>query len=185
MTVFFTVLLTFLCCLVISSLIFMILLKKEIVDTPPNRLAHAAFIGLTGFSLFFAVTVPSLVMYFAAITVNHFFGEYIIYGSLSDLYIFSVVVSILALVYMLILTAIVKGMTHVLTLPAWSAYILEFIFAWAAVYFSIQYVSNHIIENISIFQGGEILLSLFITFLFSGLDILFTNLDKITKEKLG
>lgn len=28
-------------------------------------------------------------------------------------------------------------------------------------------------------------LSLFITFLFSGLDILFTNLDKITKEKLG
>ncbi len=54
-----------------------------------------------------------------------------------------------------------------------------------AVYFSIQYVSNHIIENISIFQGGEILLSLFITFLFSGLDILFTNLDKITKEKLG
>ncbi|MDJ1630209.1 hypothetical protein QNN00_00975 [Bacillus velezensis] len=99
------------------------------MDTPPNRLAHAAFIVLIGFSLFLAITVPSLVMYFAAITVNHFFGEYIIYGSLSDLYIFSVVVSILALVYMLILTAIVKGMTHVLTLPAWSAYILEFIFA--------------------------------------------------------
>ncbi|WP_368237249.1 hypothetical protein ABQ520_17335 [Bacillus velezensis] len=185
MTVFFTVLLTFLCCLVISSLIFMILLKKEIVDTPPTRLAHVAFIGLIGFSLFFAITVPSLVIYFAAITVNHFFGEYIIYGSLSDLYIFSVVVSILALIYMLILTAIVKGMTHVFKLPAWLAYILEFIFAWAAVYFSIKYVSSNFIENISIFQGGEILLSFFITFLFSGLDILFTNLDKITKEKLG
>ncbi|WPF78604.1 hypothetical protein [Bacillus velezensis] len=185
MTVFFTVLLTFLCCLVISSLIFMILLKKEIVDTPPNRLAHAAFIGLIGFSLFFAITVPSLVIYFTAITVNHFFGEYIIYGSLSDLYIFSVVVSILALIYMLILMAIVKGITHIFKLPTWLAYILEFIFAWAAVYFSIKYVSNNLIENISIFQGGEILLSLFITFLFSGLDILFTNLDKITKEKLG
>ena len=122
---------------------------------------------------------------FCSCNNTSFFGDYIIYDSLSDLYIFSVVVSILALVYMLILTAIVKGMTHVLTLPAWSAYILEFIFAWAAVYFSIQYVSNHIIENISIFQGGEVLLSLFITFLFSGLDILFTNLDKISKEKLG
>lgn len=185
MTVFFTVLLTFLCCLVISSLIFMILLKKEIVDTPPNRLAHAAFIILIGFSLFFAITVPSLVIYFVAITVNHFFGEYIIYGSLSDLYIFSVVVSILALIYMLILMAIVKGITHIFKLPAWLAYILEFIFAWAAVYFSIKYVSSNFIENISIFQGGEILLSFFITFLFSGLDILFTNLDKISKEKLG
>ncbi len=125
----FTVLLTFLSlpCDFISY--FYDSIKKEIVDTPPNRLAHAAFIVLIGFSLFLAITVPSLVMYFATITVNHFFGEYIIYGSLSDLYIFSVVVSILALVYMLILTAIVKGMTHVLTLPAWSAYILEFIFA--------------------------------------------------------
>lgn len=143
MTVFFTVLLTFLCCLVISSLIFMFLLKKEIVDTPPNRLAHAAFIILIGFSLFFAITVPSLVIYFAAITVNHFFGEYIIYGSLSDLYIFSVVVSILALVYMLILTAIVKGMTHVLTLPAWSAYILEFCMGCCLLLNPIRFQSYH------------------------------------------
>ncbi|XLG13050.1 hypothetical protein ACI5QL_00467 [Bacillus velezensis] len=81
--------------------------------------------------------------------------------------------------------AIVKGITHIFKLPAWLAYILEFIFAWAAVYFSIKYVSSNFIENISIFQGGEILLSFFITFLFSGLDILFTNLDKISKEKLG
>lgn len=185
MTIVTAVSLAILSCLVISTLIFMTLLKKNIVETPPNHLALIAFICLIGFSLFFAISVPSLIIYFVAIAVNHFLGDYVTYDSLTNLYIFALLVSILALVYMLILIVVVKGVSYLFKFPKWVAYFLEFILAWGAVYFSIKYVSYSVMENIDIFKGGELLLSFFITFIFSGLDILFTNLDKITKEKLG
>ncbi|GIN42960.1 MULTISPECIES: hypothetical protein [Bacillus] len=185
MTIFTAITLAILSCLVISCVLFLLLIRKGVIDNPPNTLAFLSFILLIGFCLFFAMAVPSLIIYFVSLGVNHFLGDYVNYSSRSDLYIFSLLVSSLALVYMLILMAVIKGLSIFVRIPKWVTYIFEFAVAWIAVYFSIEYVTNSHLSNVSIFQGGELLLSFFITFLFLGCDILFSNLDEISREKLG
>jgi hypothetical protein len=60
-----------------------------------------------------------------------------------------------------------------LRIPNWITYIFEFAFAWIAVYFSIQYIIKKHLSNVSIFQGGELLLSFFVTILFKGVTSFF------------
>ncbi len=65
---------------------------------------------------------------------------------------------------MLILMAVIKGLSIFVRIPKWVTYIFEFAVAWIAVYFSIEYVTNSHLSNVSIFQGGELLLSFLLHF---------------------
>ncbi|MCY7464117.1 hypothetical protein MCZ50_21815, partial [Bacillus paralicheniformis] len=64
MTIFTAITLAILSCLVISCVLFLLLIRKGVIDNPPNTLAFLSFILLIGFCLFFAMAVPSLIIYF-------------------------------------------------------------------------------------------------------------------------
>ncbi|BBP87684.1 hypothetical protein BsIDN1_13020 [Bacillus safensis] len=57
-------------------------------------------------------------------------------------------------------------------------YFRIFFFSWALIYFTIKYVLNLKIIEVSIWGNGVLILSFFVSFLYIGLDIISTALDQ-------
>ncbi|WP_353854466.1 hypothetical protein [Bacillus sp. Bos-x628] len=75
-----------------------------------------------------------------------------------------------------------KGITYLLEFPDWLTYILEFISLWVVIYFSIQYVLNLNLVKVTIWNNGTLILSFFVSFLFIGIDFIFSAFDQGDKN---
>ncbi|MFJ5964451.1 hypothetical protein [Bacillus sp. NPDC093026] len=174
--------LTILVLLLISIIIYTILRKKNIVEEPPGAFAAILFIVLILFTLSVVITIPSVMLYFVSLGVNFLFGEYITYDSFSSLLTFSLLVSVLSLFGSIFMLFIGKGITYLLKFPEWLTYILEFISLWGVIHFSIQFVLNLNLVKVSIWNNGTLILSFFVSFLFIGIDFIFSAFDQGDKN---
>ena len=86
-------------CFFIGLLITKFLLKKGFIQESPSFLAFLLLGFLIGFALFLGVTLPSLIIYWIVLGTNSFFGDHLVFEKRVDLYVFSLVVSILAFIY--------------------------------------------------------------------------------------
>ncbi|MFP3420142.1 hypothetical protein R0K30_12170 [Bacillus sp. SIMBA_154] len=175
--------LTFLVLLLVSIILYTILRKKKnIVDEAPGTIVASLLILLILFSLSFVIAIPSALLYLVSLGVNFLFGEYITYDSFFSLMTFSLLVSIIVIFWSFIVLIIGKGITFLLKVPKWATYILEFFASWALIYFSIKYVLNLNIVEVSIWGNGVLILSFFVSFLYIGLDIISSALDQKNQD---
>ncbi|MCC9087253.1 MULTISPECIES: hypothetical protein [Bacillus] len=174
--------LTFLVLLLVSIILYTILRKKNIVDEAPGTIVASLLILLILFSLSFVIAIPSALLYLVSLGVNFLFGEYITYDSFFSLMTFSLLVSIIVIFWSFIVLIIGKGITFLLKVPKWATYILEFFASWALIYFSIKYVLNLNIVEVSIWGNGVLILSFFVSFLYIGLDIISSALDQKNQD---
>ncbi|MEI4789110.1 hypothetical protein WAX46_01810 [Bacillus sp. FJAT-53060] len=164
--------------LFISIVIYTILRKTDVVDEPPGAIAGIFLIFLIFFSLSFVIIIPSAVLSVVSLGVNFLFGEYITYDSLLSLLTFSLLVSGFVLFWSIFLVFIGKGISSLLRFPKWLTFVLEFILSWIVVHLSIKLVLNMKIVNVSIWDNGTLILSFFVSFLFIGIDYVFTAFEQ-------
>ncbi|MBU8577045.1 hypothetical protein NJE56_14885 [Bacillus pumilus] len=170
--------LTFLILLLVSIILYTFFRKKNIVDEAPGAIAAVLLILLIFFSLSLVIVLPTAMLYLVSLGVNFLFGEYITYDSFFSLITFSLLVSIIVIFWSFIVLFIGKGITFLLKVPKWITYILEFFASWALIYFTIKYVLNLKIIEVSIWGNGVLILSFFVSFLYIGLDIISSALDQ-------
>ncbi|WP_458110148.1 hypothetical protein [Bacillus zhangzhouensis] len=174
----YVILLTFLILLLVSIILYTFLRKKNVLDEPPGAIAAISFILLILFSLSFVIVLPTFMFYLVSLGVNFLFGEYITYDSFFSLITFSLLISIIVIFWSFIVLFAGKGIIFLLKVPKWITYILEFFASWALIYFSIKYVLNMEIVEVSIWGNGVLILSFFVSFLYIGLDIISSALDQ-------
>ncbi|QGX66289.1 hypothetical protein GPA07_12825 [Bacillus sp. ms-22] len=174
--------LTFLVLLLVSIIFYTFLRKKNVVDEPPGAIVAVLLILLICFSLSFVIAIPTFMLYLVSLGVNFLFGEYITYDSFFSLVTFSLLVSIVVIFWSFIVLFIGKGIIFLLKVPKWITYILEFFASWALIYFSIKYVLNMEIIEVSIWGNGILILSFFVSFLYIGLDIISSALDQKNQQ---
>ena len=95
---------------------------------------------------------------------------------------FSLSVSILAFVYMLFFVLLLKIAVIKFRIPKVLSFILEFILVFTSIYLSMIYIANEVIVPIHLSNMGKIMVSLLISVIFSGLDNVFDELDKLQKK---
>ena len=177
-----TIILILIVCLLIGLLITKILLKKGFIQESPNFLAFLLLGFLIGFVLFLGMTLPSLIIYWVILGTNSFFGDHFVFKEKIDLYLFSLSVSILAFVYMLFFVLLLKIAVIKFRIPKVLSFILEFILVFTSIYLSMIYIANEVIVPIHLSNMGKIMVSLLISVIFSGLDNVFDELDKLQKK---
>ncbi|VWA40663.1 hypothetical protein [Bacillus altitudinis] len=65
-----------------------------------------------------------------------------------------------------------------LRFPQWFTFIFEFLLSWIVVHFSIKFVLNMNIVNVSILEHGTLILSFFVSFLFIGSDLIYSSIEQ-------
>ncbi|MGX9292079.1 hypothetical protein ACSLGF_12865 [Bacillus sp. A015] len=164
--------------LLISIVIYAITRKTKVVDEPPGAIIGVLLILLIFFSLSFVMIIPSTVLYIVSLGVNFLFGEYITYDSFFSLLIFSLLVSGIILFWSIFLAFIGKGISSLLRFPKWVEFIIEFLLSWIVVHFSVKFVLNMKIVNVSIWEYGTLILSFFVSFLFIGIDFVYSGIEQ-------
>ncbi|MBG9910442.1 membrane protein [Bacillus xiamenensis] len=162
----------------LSIFAYSLLRKKQIIDAPPNVLAAMLFILLIFISLCFVITVPSVMLCIVALGGNFLFGEYITYDSSFSLISFSLLVGVIVVFLSPFLLFIGKGLAYLLKLPAWLTSALEWIISWIVLHLSIKYVLHIKLVNVSIWGHGTLILSFFVSFLFIGIDLIYSGMKQ-------
>lgn len=119
-----------------------------------------------------------LSFFVVSIGVNFLFGEYITCNSFLSLLTFCLLVSGIVLFWSIFLVFIGKGISTLLRFPQWFTFIFEFLLSWIVVHFSIKFVLNMNIVNISIWEHGTLILSFFVSFLFIGIDLIYSSIEQ-------
>lgn len=169
--------------MLISIVIYMILRKTKVVDEAPGAIAEILLILLIFFSISFVIVIPSSVLYVVSLGVNFLFGEYITYESFLSLLAFCLLVSGIVLFWSIFLAFIGKGISSLIRFPEWIKFIFEFLLSWIVVHFSVKFVLNMNIVNVSIWEHGIFILSFFVSFLFIGIDFIYSGIEQ-RKETL-
>jgi len=155
-----------------------LLRKKQVIDAPPNLLATISFILLLYFSLCLVIAVPSVMLCIVALGINYLFGDYITYDSFFSFISFSLLVSGIVVFWSPFLLFIGKGLAYLFKFPSWLTYALEWISSWIVLHHSIKYVLHMKLVNISIWEHGTLILSFFVSFLFIGIDLIYSSIEQ-------
>lgn len=139
MTTFQVLSLIFLVSLIIGEVILKVIQKKGHIEESPYQWAFLLLGLLIGFSLFLSFTLPSLIIYWVISGINYFFGSQILFNSQSDMYIFSLTVSIFAFIYMLFSMLLLKVAAIKFRIPKSISQAIEFFLVFFSVYLSIIY----------------------------------------------
>ncbi|MXP79345.1 hypothetical protein [Bacillus sp. AN2] len=164
--------------MLISIVIYAVLRKTKVVDEAPGAIAEILLILLIFFSISFVIIIPSSVLYVVSLGVNFLFGEYITYASFLSLLTFCLFVSGIVLFWSIFFVFIGKGISSLLRFPQWFTFIFEFLLSWIVVHFSIKFVLNMNIVNVSIWEHGTLILSFFVSFLFIGIDLIYSSIEQ-------
>ena len=71
-----------------------------------------------------------------------------------------------------------KGLAYLLKFPSWLTFALEWISSWIVLHLSIKYVLYIKLVNISIWEHGTLILSFFVSFLFIGIDLIYSSIEQ-------
>lgn len=135
MTTFQVLSLIFLVSLIIGEVILKVIQKKGHIEESPYQWAFLLLGLLIGFSLFLSFTLPSLIIYWVISGINYFFGSQIRFNSQSDMYIFSLTVSIFAFIYMLFSMLLLKVAAIKFRIPKSISQAIEFLFFSLFIYY--------------------------------------------------
>ena len=182
MSVLQTIIFILIICFLIGLLITKFLSEKGFIEESSDFLEFLLMGLVIGFALFLGITLPSLVIYWTVLGTNSFFGDHLVFEKRIDLYLFSLAVSILAIVYMLFFVLLLKIAVIKFRIPKVISFISEFLLVCFSIYLSLQYISNEVIAPVHSSDIGIIMVSILVTLLFSGLDTIFTEIDKLQKK---
>jgi len=177
-----TIIFILLICFFIGLLITKLLLKKEIIQESPKIWTFLLMGLLIGFALFLVVILPSLVIYWTVLGTNSFFGDHLVFENRIDLYVFSLAVSILAFVYMLFFVLLLKIAVIKFRISKVLSFLLEFMLVSFSIYLSLIYISNEVIVPVHSSNIGIIMISILVSLIFSGLDNILDEIDKLQKK---
>ncbi|HBI04025.1 MAG TPA: hypothetical protein DDY49_08360 [Paenibacillaceae bacterium] len=170
-------------CLTIGIITVGLLIWKGIIEKSPNFISRILFGLLFGFILFIIITFPSIVLYGVILWIHSFNSTFVLFDSKMNLYLFSLMVSILAFIYMFIFVMLLKIAVIKYGFKPMFSMIAEFILEFSALYLSLSYLSNEVFNTIDLSLTGKIVITVLFTLIFSGMENLMNQIDILQKNK--
>lgn len=170
-------------CLTIGMVTVHLLIWKGIFKKSPNFIGTILFGLLIGSILFFIISFPSIVLYAVILWIHSFNSAFVLFDSKMNLYLFSLIASILAFTYMFIFVMLLKIAVIKYKLKPLFSTIAEFTLEFSALYLSLSYISNDVFYTIDFSPWGKIIIAVLFTLIFSGLDNIMNQIDKLQKKE--
>ncbi|WP_078379969.1 hypothetical protein [Sutcliffiella halmapala] len=163
----------FVCCLI--GLAIIQLLLKKYSSKKRLKLMTIFLLGVVvGFAIFLKATTTSLIIY---LVILGFLSNHFIFETKIDMYLFSLITSILAFIYMLFLVFLIKITVSSFRVPRILLFSVESILVFLAIYLSLSFLSTEVIVPLYSSDFGKIVISVLLTLIYSGLGSIFDEGD--------
>lgn len=169
-------------CLSIGIIGVSFMIRKKFLENSPNFISRILLGLLIGFSLFIVIFMPSITLYGLILWIHSFNSHFVSFDSPLDLFTFSLMVSILAFIYMFFFVLLLKLAIIKYNFKPMFGLIAEFILEFLALYLSLSFISSEVLHTIDLSISGMITITALFTIIYSGLDNLMDQIEKIQRK---
>lgn len=165
-------------CLISGFVIMQLLFKKRLIQEPLKKKTIFLVGIVIAFAIILKAVITSIILFFVILGIDSFLGNHFFYETKMELYLFSLVTSMLAFLYMLCVVYLLKILASTFKLPRILRVTLESMLVFFAMYLSMDFLSNAGIVSLSLSSFGKIVISAILTLIYSGLGSIFDGLNQ-------